>query len=101
MKPVIFTMLAILCVVGCNEQGSSEIASSDSTSRKNESIACPPGNNKLDIATIEQVTGMKGVEKNGEYKITVPQNDLKIVVDGFKITPPMGLGTWVAFTPCG
>ena len=44
---------------------------------------------------------MKGVEKNGEYKITVPQNDLSIIVDGFKIIPPMGLGSWAAFTPCG
>ena len=35
---------------------------------------------KLDIQKIEQVTGMKGVEKNGEYKITVPQNDLNVMV---------------------
>jgi hypothetical protein len=55
----------------------------------------------LDVAKIEQVTGMKGAEKNGEYKITVPQNDLNIMVDGFKIIPPMGLGSWAAFTPCG
>ncbi len=54
---------------------------------------------KLDIQKIEQVTGMKGVEKNGEYKITVPQNDLNVVVDGFKIIPPMGLGSWANFTP--
>lgn len=54
---------------------------------------------KLDIQKIEQITGMKGVEKNGEYKITIPQNDLKVEVDGFKIIPPMGLGTWTAFTP--
>ncbi|GAC1449313.1 MAG: DUF1259 domain-containing protein [Chitinophagaceae bacterium] len=54
---------------------------------------------KLDIQKIEQVTGMKGVEKDGEYKITVPQNDLNVVVDGFKIIPPMGLGSWVNFTP--
>jgi Domain of Unknown Function (DUF1259) len=53
---------------------------------------------KLDIQKIEQVTGLKGVEKNGEYKITVPQNDLNVVVDGFKIIPPMGLGSWVNFT---
>ena len=62
-------------------------------------LACPPGS-KLDILRIEQVTGMKGTEKNGEYKITVPQNDLGITVDGFKIIPPMGLGSWIAFTPC-
>jgi len=54
---------------------------------------------KLDVQKIEQITGMRGVEKNGEYKITVPQNDLNVVVDGFKIIPPMGLGTWTNFTP--
>ena len=53
----------------------------------------------LDIASIEKITGMKGKENNGQYKITVPQNDLNVMVDGFKIIPPMGLGSWVAFTP--
>lgn len=57
-----------------------------------------PSGQKLDIAKIESILGIKGVEKNGEYKITVPQNDLDIEVDGFKIIPPMGLGTWIAFT---
>jgi len=52
----------------------------------------------LDIKKIEQITGFKGVEKNGEYKITVPQNDLHVLVDGFKIIPPMGLGSWANFT---
>ncbi len=42
---------------------------------------------------------MKGKSNNGEYKITIPQNDLDVKVDGFKIIPAMGLGTWVAFTP--
>lgn len=53
----------------------------------------------VDTATIERVMGMKGKSNNGEYKITVPQNDLNVTVDGFKIVPAMGLGTWVAFTP--
>lgn len=53
----------------------------------------------LDTAIIEQVVGIKGKASNGEYKITVPQNDLDIIVDGFNIIPPMGLGTWVAFAP--
>lgn len=66
---------------------------------KKQVVTCKPGS-KLDITQIEQITGMKGVEKNGEYKITVPQNDLNIIVDGFKIIPPMGLGSWIAFTPC-
>ena len=53
----------------------------------------------LDISMIEKVSGLKGKENKGEYKITVPQNDLKVVVDDFKIIPAMGLGSWAAFTP--
>src|SRR4051812_47596836 len=52
----------------------------------------------VDTATIEKITGLKGKSNNGEYKITIPQNDLNIDVDGFRIIPAMGLGTWVAFT---
>ena len=55
--------------------------------------------NPLDIITIEKVLERKGKENNGEYKITVPQNDLKVDVDGFKIIPAMGLASWAAFTP--
>lgn len=73
---------------------------SNASNNKKNAISCPSGS-KLDIQKIEQLTGMKGMEKNGEYKITVPQNDLNIVVDGFKIIPAMGLGSWAAFTPCG
>jgi len=53
----------------------------------------------LDTAIIEKITGVKGKSNNGEYKITIPQNDLNVEVDGFKIIPSMGLGTWIAFTP--
>lgn len=54
---------------------------------------------QLDTAAIEKIIGTKGKTNNGEYKITVPQNDLSVMVDGFKIIPAMGLGTWIAFTP--
>lgn len=54
---------------------------------------------ELDIATIEQVTGMQGTESDGEYKLTIPQNDLDVIADGFSIIPPMGMGSWAAFTP--
>src|ERR1043166_1092217 len=53
----------------------------------------------LDTTAIEKITGVKGKANKGEYKITIPQNDLDVEVDGFKIIPPMGLGTWIAFTP--
>jgi len=54
---------------------------------------------KLDTLAIERITGLKGKSNNGEYKITMPQNDLSVVVDSFKIVPAMGLSTWIAFTP--
>lgn len=53
----------------------------------------------LDTAVLERIMGIKGKSNKGEYKVTVPQNDLSVMVDGFKIVPAMGLGTWVAFTP--
>ena len=90
-----FLLIAVILIVtGCHE------SATETKKDTKDTISCPPGSSKLDIAKIEQITGMKGTEKNGEYKITVPQNDLHIVVDGFKIIPPMGLGSWAAFTPC-
>jgi hypothetical protein len=53
----------------------------------------------IDTSTIVQVLGMKGKFNNGEYKITIPQYDLSVEVDGFKIIPAMGLGTWIDFAP--
>src|SRR5437868_5269838 len=54
----------------------------------------------LDIAKIDQITGLKGKlnEKEGVYKVTFPRNDVKVVVDGWAMPPFMGLGTWAAFT---
>jgi Domain of Unknown Function (DUF1259) len=57
------------------------------------------GGTPIDTATIQRIMGIKGKSNNGEYKITIPQNDLNVTVDEFKIIPAMGLSTWVAFTP--
>lgn len=100
MKQAIVLLFASMVALSCNQQATADTSMTDSANPKDMVIACPPGS-KLDVAKIEQITGMKGTEKNGEYKITVPQNDLKIIVDGFKIIPPMGLGSWAAFTACG
>ncbi|OQP57074.1 hypothetical protein A3860_10935 [Niastella vici] len=86
-------------MAACNDP-EVQIKSATSSAPKKDTISCLPGSSKLDIQKIEQITGMKGTAKNNEYKITVPQHDLKVVVDGFKIIPPMGLGSWAAFTPC-
>src|SRR5438067_7207106 len=55
---------------------------------------------KLDTAKIEQLTGVKGElsEKEGVFKVTVPRSDLKVTVAGVKMTPPMGLASYAAFT---
>lgn len=80
------SVLAIFAFAQCSTPSEKDQSSNDSARRT------------LDIAKIESVLGMKGTEKNGEYKVSVPQNDLNVVVDSFKIIPPMGLGSWTAFT---
>jgi len=54
----------------------------------------------LDTARIDQLTGLKGKmnDKEGVYRVTFPRDDVKVVVDGWKMPPFMGLGTWAAFT---
>lgn len=53
----------------------------------------------LDVATIQRILGREGALQEGQFKVTIPQNDLDVTVDGFSIVPPMGLGSWIAFTP--
>jgi hypothetical protein len=55
---------------------------------------------ELDTARIDQITGLKGKmnEKERAYKVTFPRDDVKVVVDGWTMSPFMGLGTWAAFT---
>jgi hypothetical protein len=57
----------------------------------------------LNFARIDELTGLKGKvnEKEGVYRVTFPRNDVPINVDGWKMPPFMGLGTWAAFTKGG
>lgn len=54
----------------------------------------------LDTNQIEAITGIKGTwnAAEGVFKVTVPRNDVPIVVDGWTMPPFMGLGSWAAFT---
>ena len=63
-------------------------------------VACASAAGALDQATIDNLTGLKGKmnEKEGVYKVTFPRDDVKVVVDGWKMPPIMGLSTWAAFT---
>jgi hypothetical protein len=80
-----FFLSSILCL---------NVSPVDAQGNKNTGAAQP-----LDTALIINIVGIKGSSNNGEYKITIPQNDLSVEVDGFRIIPPMGLSTWIGFTP--
>lgn len=85
--PALLTMLAFAGSFGCST-GSRGLAQSQ-----------PITLDTLNVHLIERITGMQGTEQDGQYKITVPQNDMDVSVDGFRIIPPMGMGSWIAFTP--
>jgi hypothetical protein len=58
---------------------------------------------KLDTAKIESLTGLKGQlnEKEHVFKVSYPRADIATSINGVKMTPPMGLTAWAAFTPMG
>ena len=94
-KALIYLVVFSLITFGCEQ--------STKKDGLKESAEKPSENNKelraLDIETLQSELGIEGKEQNGQFKVTVPQNDLNVTVDGFKIIPPMGLGRWVAFAP--
>jgi hypothetical protein len=66
-------------------------------------LYAPGADSDLDTARIEALTGLKGSldSKEHVFKITVPRTDLKASVAGVKLTPELGLSSWVAFMPSG
>jgi len=57
----------------------------------------------LDTATIEQLTGAKGAldAKEGVFKVSLPRGDIAATTAGVRMTPPLGLTAWAAFTRTG
>ena len=57
----------------------------------------------LNTAKIEQLTGLKGKleEKEGAFKVSYPRNDIGPTAAGVKLTPPLGLTAWAAFSGAG
>lgn len=53
----------------------------------------------LNVQQLNQILNIKGSTQDGNYKIKIPQNDLNLTVGDFRIIPPMGATSWVAFTP--
>ena len=50
---------------------------------------------------VEALLKARGEAFSGEFKVSVPQTELRVWLDGFSITPAMGLPTWLAFSPQG
>src|SRR5689334_17667723 len=59
------------------------------------------GEAALDTATIEAMTGMKGVWNQTEetFKVSKSRNDVAIFVDQVRTAPFMGLASWATFAP--
>jgi hypothetical protein len=62
-----------------------------------------PAPGGLDTAAIEQLTGTKGAldAKEGVFKVSLPRADIAATVAGARMTPPLGLTAWAAFTKAG
>jgi hypothetical protein len=58
---------------------------------------------RLDTARIEQLTGLKGKldDKEGAFKVSYPRGDIASTAAGVKLTPPLGLTAWAAFSGGG
>lgn len=57
----------------------------------------------LNTANIEQLTGLKGKldGKEGAFKVSYPRGDIGSTAAGVKLTPPLGLTAWAAFSGGG
>ena len=105
MKPIIrcaFILIAVLLSVHSTAQQKQKIKEDKSkikTETNQANVVQLQTIAPLDTVAIERIMGTKGKSNKGEYKITIPQNDLSVEVDGFKIIPAMGLSTWIDFAP--
>ncbi len=68
-----------------------------------KTVTGPIPDKNLDVALIEQLTGMKGEydENQKILQLTVPRYDLAITIDGVRMSPEMGLNSWFAFKSMG
>jgi Domain of Unknown Function (DUF1259) len=96
---VFITFLSIKSSAQQKEKTKDDKAKIKTETKKDNGIVKIEAIGPIDTTAIERITGIKGKSNNGEYKITIPQNDLSVEVDGFKIIPAMGLSSWIDFAP--
>jgi hypothetical protein len=74
------------------------LAAMPSAPSSSPAAVAPAGTTTLDTAAIEEATGLTGaVMADGVFRITRPRGDLKVALDGFPITPRMGLAGGMGF----
>jgi hypothetical protein len=74
------------------------VAAMPSAPSSSPAAVAPAGTTTLDTAAIEEATGLTGaVMADGVFRITRPRGDLKVALDGFPITPRMGLAGGMGF----
>ena len=61
----------------------------------------PPAVSSPTASSLESLLKQEGQPVAGEFKVAVPQAELRVTLDGFPIVPAMGLTTWIAFAPHG
>lgn len=66
-------------------------------------VVAQKGGTTWDTAGLEQLTGGKGSLDPAEnvFKVSLPRSDIQATVGGVRITPPLGLTAWAAFTHVG
>jgi hypothetical protein len=94
MKKNYWLLYLFLIGLSCNQPPRYSTNSTASVSQKEDVISCPPGASLSEMQTIVQNAG-----KSGHSTIAIPENELNIIIDGFKIFPVSGLGNWAAFAP--
>jgi len=99
LRKILLIVSACSCVLSGFSQQKTKVKDDNMKMKTKGDVMNMSSAAPLDTLVIERVFGMKGKFNNGEYKLTIPQNDLSIEVDGFKIIPAMGLGTWIDFAP--
>src|SRR3954471_21780193 len=80
------------------------LALSGSVSAAGDKPAAPSKpTDAFDTAAIEALTGAKGAldAKEGVFKVSLPRADIKATAGGVRMTPPLGLTAWAAFTKMG
>src|SRR5262245_5956017 len=65
------------------------------------SAAEPPAVSSPTLDSVEALLRAQSAPIEGEFKVAVPQTDLRVTLDGFPLVPAMGLTTWIAFSPHG